>query len=107
MKLAGVLLLFLGLLIHGYGANLAPTPVPPPQSQPGIRSGQFDQQIDAELTRKEYQWHLPADSKIEGDPPFADFFRWAGAFGRSVLETLRRWWDAVQSFLEHLNPKGD
>jgi hypothetical protein len=107
MKLAGTLLLFVGLLVYGYGANLAPTPAPLPQSQPGIRSGQFDQQIDAEMTRKEYQWHLPADSKVDGDPPFADFFRWAGASARAGLEMLKRWWDALQSFLDRLNPKGE
>jgi hypothetical protein len=107
MRLAATLLLFLALLINSYGANLAPTPAPLPHSQPGIRSGQFDQQIDTELTRKEYQWHLPADSKIDNDPPFADFFRWVGASSRAALETVRRWWDALQSFLDHLNPKGE
>jgi hypothetical protein len=107
MKVAGILLLFWGMLIWGYAANLAPTPAPLPPSQPGIRAGQFDQQIDAELTRKEYQWHLPADSKAAEDPPFADFFRWAGGAWHALLETLRYWWHVWRAVLDHLNPNGE
>ncbi len=87
----------------------AMAPIHGEKARPPSLSRGLDESIERVLKRREFAWRMPREKTEEEEPEsngmLDQFLEWLEDVFSSVFKTLKRWWDALEEWLETFLPE--